>query len=112
MSQNKTYQELGTIRESVNKDEVLHVVGEVDMSSAPAFEAALKSAATFGKPVVIDLRECTYLDSSGLSVLVRTMKRYHVPFRAIVLEGSSVERVFNIVDFSQFLQIDVIGRFC
>ena len=109
MQLNSQYQELGAIRESIGRDEVLHVVGEVDISSAPAFEAALNSAATFGKPVVVDLTECTYLDSSGLSALVRAMKRYHVPFRAVVTENSNIARVLDIVDFSQFIPIDFAG---
>ena len=108
MQQSSRYQELGTIREGIDQDEVLHVVGEVDMSTAPAFEAALKSAATFGKPVIVDFTECTYLDSSGLSVLVRTIKRYAVPFSALVSKGSNVARVMDIVDFSQFMPIEYV----
>jgi anti-anti-sigma factor len=57
---------------------VVIVRGEVDMMSAPQFEALVDEAILDGgvpRPVVVDLDECTFMDSSGLAVLLRTRGR-------------------------------------
>ncbi|MEV0155886.1 STAS domain-containing protein [Micromonospora sp. NPDC050686] len=49
---------------------VLTAVGEIDMSNAASFAAALGDAvAADGAPLVVDLTAVEYLDSAGLSVL-------------------------------------------
>lgn len=51
---------------------VVAVAGEVDMATAPALHAALLDALTTYTPTVvhIDLSACTFLDCSGIRVLV------------------------------------------
>ena len=50
---------------------VVRPVGEVDLATAPAFEERVREAAAAGfARVVIDLRDVTFLDSSGLRVLL------------------------------------------
>ena len=46
---------------------VLTAVGEIDMSNAGQLRDALDR--TGGRPLVIDLTSCDYLDSAGLTVL-------------------------------------------
>lgn len=48
---------------------VVEVSGEVDISTAPDLRGALEEAGTGGS-VVVDLRGVTFMDSSGLEVLV------------------------------------------
>ncbi|MEV0001894.1 STAS domain-containing protein [Micromonospora sp. NPDC050980] len=49
---------------------VLTVVGEIDMSNAATFGAALDEAVRpDGEPLVVDLTKVEYLDSAGLAVL-------------------------------------------
>ncbi|SEB61685.1 anti-anti-sigma factor [Streptomyces sp. 2131.1] len=45
---------------------MLTVVGEIDMSNTESLAAALDSAPG---PLVLDLTDCEYLDSAGLSIL-------------------------------------------
>ena len=50
--------------------QVLTAVGEIDMSNADSFRAALnRASAADGRPVVVDLTGVEYLDSAGLTVL-------------------------------------------
>ncbi|MFD0884986.1 STAS domain-containing protein [Streptosporangium algeriense] len=49
---------------------LLCVVGEVDATNSAQLETALGQARRRGKPVIADLSGMTFLDSSGLSVLV------------------------------------------
>jgi anti-sigma B factor antagonist len=47
---------------------VVHVSGELDLASAPTLEEAIADLST--DPVVIDLSDCTFLDSAGMRVLL------------------------------------------
>jgi anti-anti-sigma factor len=48
---------------------VAAVVGELDLATSPELERALEGVST-AERVVIDLRNCTFLDSSAIRVLV------------------------------------------
>jgi anti-sigma B factor antagonist len=64
--------------EVANKGEaaVISVSGELDLASSPALEEELERAANSGtRLVVVDLRELEFMDSTGLSVLVRAHQR-------------------------------------
>jgi anti-sigma B factor antagonist len=55
---------------------VLEVVGEVDLSSAPLLRARMEELLYLGsRRLVVDLQGVGFMDSSGLSVLVASMKR-------------------------------------
>jgi anti-sigma B factor antagonist len=45
--------------------------GEIDMASAPVFGEAMARTMALGMPVVLDFAEVTFMDSSGLNVLIR-----------------------------------------
>ena len=48
------------------------VRGELDVATAPALERVLVDHARRGGPVVLDLRELSFIDASGLGLLLRT----------------------------------------
>ncbi|WP_033262476.1 STAS domain-containing protein [Amycolatopsis vancoresmycina] len=50
-------------------DRVLAVTGEIDMSNAAEFGAALDRELAAGPAVTVDLTGVTYLDSAGVAVL-------------------------------------------
>ncbi|WP_410573456.1 STAS domain-containing protein [Amycolatopsis sp. cmx-4-61] len=50
-------------------DRVLSVTGEIDMSNAAEFGAALDRELAAGAAVTVDLTGVTYLDSAGVAVL-------------------------------------------
>jgi anti-sigma B factor antagonist len=50
---------------------VVLVRGELDLATAPALEQAVTEGLDAGGEVVVDLRELTFMDSTGLRVLVR-----------------------------------------
>ncbi|MGW4057884.1 STAS domain-containing protein [Amycolatopsis sp. NPDC004747] len=50
-------------------DRVLSVTGEIDMSNAAKFGAALDRELLAGTGVTVDLTGVTYLDSAGVAVL-------------------------------------------
>ena len=55
------------------------VAGEVDIQTSPVLEEQLRSVLDQGHPsVFVDLAEVTFLDSTGLSVLVSGLKRCQI----------------------------------
>jgi len=58
---------------------VLTAVGEIDMSNAEKFAAALADAVpAAGRPLVVDLTAVQYLDSAGLAALFHHADRIEV----------------------------------
>lgn len=51
------------------------VFGELDQATAPELRQALDAAVADGGAVCVDLSECGFIDSSGLSLLVETQRR-------------------------------------
>lgn len=55
---------------------VVVAVGEIDLSTAPEFERAITLLMGEGShSVAVDLSRVSYLDSTGISVLMRALKR-------------------------------------
>jgi anti-sigma B factor antagonist len=55
---------------------VIGVSGELDLASSPALEHELEQGAARGvELVIVDLRQLEFMDSTGLSVLVRAHQR-------------------------------------
>ena len=54
---------------------VLRLRGELDIDTAPKLLAAVQEVLTPGRAVVVDLAELTFVDSSGLGVLVTVWRR-------------------------------------
>jgi anti-anti-sigma factor len=50
------------------------VRGQVDLSSVEAFRAAVTDGAPGAGELVLDLRECTYMGSEGIGVLIEAVQ--------------------------------------
>jgi anti-sigma B factor antagonist len=77
----------------------LALAGELDISSAPTLERELRRAEDAAPPVlVLDLRELTFMDSTGLRLVLGADARARKEGRrlAIVRGGEAIDRVFRI----------------
>lgn len=81
---------------------VVRLVGELDMAEAPALTEAF--AAVDAPSIVVDLSGLTFLDSSGLRVLVLA----HRADRPLTLRSPSVAvaRALTVSGVDQLLRID------
>jgi anti-sigma B factor antagonist len=79
----------------------LVVVGELDLASAPLLEAALEEQNAAQVSVLLDLAGVTFMDSSGLKVLVKASREARSNGWAFAVDpqvGDAVRTVFDVVD--------------
>lgn len=80
--------------------------GDVDVDSAAQLEAVLGAALSDGPAqVILDLEGVSFLDSSGLRVIVEAQRKAAADDATLVIDGMSaaVERVLEITDLLQSL---------
>jgi anti-sigma B factor antagonist len=85
------------------------VGGEIDMASSPEFEAALTRAVRDrdARALIVDLTAVTFIDSSGVSSLVRALEkqRFAGGALAIVSNDSRVSTIFEISRLDRVLRL-------
>ena len=82
--------------------------GEIDLSTIAELEERLEGSLDPDPSLlVLDLREVTFLDSSGLRLLLRLDERQRTAGRRLVLVkgGRRVERVFELTGAGQRLEM-------
>ena len=93
-----------------NADEttVISVSGELDLASSPALEEELERVAqSDAQVVVVDLRNLEFMDSTGLSVLVRAHQRAEENGRRLGLVNGSqqVQRLLTLTGVADRLTL-------
>ena len=75
------------------------VRGDVDhVAQSGLAEAAQKALGVDGDRILFDLRDCHYMDSGGLSVLLSLLRRARQGgFVGVISPGSNLLRIFEIV---------------
>jgi anti-sigma B factor antagonist len=99
---------LAVERSRIDGYELLAVEGELDIASAPRMISALNEAfAELAHPLVVDLSNVGFMDSTGLALLMnahRRVKRRGHGF-AIVCPRGPISRVFEIADMVDRLHV-------
>ena len=52
----------------------MHLGGEVDLAAVPQFQKSMATACNLGPSVVVDMGDVTFIDSSGLGILIEARK--------------------------------------
>lgn len=87
---------------------VVKVGGEVDVFTAPQLREALAEAVNGnGRQVIVDLEDVTFLDSTGLGVLVFGLKRARERGGdlSLVCDHEQIIKVLTITGLSKILKI-------
>jgi anti-sigma B factor antagonist len=86
---------------------VVHVAGEVDVFTVGRLRGLLAALDDPGAGVVVDLTEATFLDSTGLGVLVDAMKRVnsHGGRMDLVIDDERILKVFRITALNRLFTI-------
>lgn len=94
--------------ESATSGPTITVAGEVDIQTSPILEERLVSVLDQGQSsVVVDLGQVTFLDSTGLSVLIAGLKRCQTAGGTlrVVAPQPNVRRVFDITGLADAFQL-------
>jgi anti-sigma B factor antagonist len=87
---------------------VVAAIGEVDLFTAPALDAELTRVVSSGaSAVIVDLTGVDFLDSTGLSVIVKALKRVRESggSLSVVVASERVGKVFRITGLDQILPV-------
>jgi anti-anti-sigma factor len=90
--------------ECVANADVIHVRGEVDLASSPQLNAMIERTLT-DRRLIVDLSNCTYLDSSTLSVLVRAYKVRRAQLQIVVPPDTRIRRLFALTKLDEILSV-------
>lgn len=85
---------------------VVVAFGEIDLTTAPALRQALEVASQVEPRVVLDLNLVTFIDSSGLAVLLEAYKHRRLGHQIALCLGSTgtiVRRVLKITHMNTML---------
>jgi anti-sigma B factor antagonist len=84
----------------------VHVVGELDVATAPLLEHTLRRAEIWPR-LVLDLRELAFMDCGGMSVIIRAGNRATERGRRLVLVRgpAHVDRVLTLTGASDVLEV-------
>jgi anti-anti-sigma factor len=87
---------------------LLRLRGELDMSTVPVLQARLQAASEANEPVVLDLAELDFVDSSGLRLFIaarlgRKQDGWSVALRNA---GKTVRRTFAVAGLDPSLFFD------
>ena len=86
----------------------LTVAGEIDLHTAPALrEAALEAVRHNGTTLRLDLGDVTFMDSTGIEVLLATRRRAELEGGSMTLvrPTAAVRRILEVTGLSQLFTI-------
>jgi anti-anti-sigma factor len=69
---------------------------ELDMASSPELEVSIRLATTSGRPLIVDLTECAFIDCSVLSVLTRAHRWLGGNIRVVVPDNAPIRKLFAL----------------
>lgn len=87
---------------------VLSVRGEIDLATAPQLRRSIHDLIDGGhRQVAVDLTDVEFMDSTGLGVLIGSLKRLNEDGGNLVLTGlrPAVSRVFEITGLDRIFTV-------
>jgi anti-sigma B factor antagonist len=85
---------------------IVTLSGELDLSTIPRMESALMEQITQRRAVLVDLTSLSFIDSSGIGVLIQASRESNgTPLGIVIGRGSQVERVFGITGVDKAMRV-------
>jgi anti-sigma B factor antagonist len=100
----------GELQSSSPEDVLVVLAGEVDLYTAPQLHEALDRAVDNGaRRVTIDFTDVSFIDSSGLAVLIGAIKRLPSPGGSLhlVCPNEHMSRIFEVTGLTGVLTLHV-----
>lgn len=90
-------------RSTHGASEVVTLGGELDMAHAPEVAETLDALADTSRPVIVDLTELTFIDSSGIHAILRPRPQEGVV--VLVCPPGNIQRVLSVTKVDRVLQV-------
>ena len=84
---------------------IVNVFGEATFADAAVFESMIVGAIRIGRPVIIDFRECGYMDCATIGVLVRAAKNLRELLHIVLPSHSQGYRMLDLTGLVRALHI-------
>jgi anti-sigma B factor antagonist len=88
---------------------IIHVSGEIDVATSPDLRQALREVGDRARRVTVDLSKTSFIDSSGLGVLVGACRHAREQgHEGVRLQGlqEPVRRVFEITGLTELFTVE------
>ena len=88
---------------------VVDVDGDLDMAAVDDVDAALQEALSAGEPVVVDLADVTFIDSTGMRAMIdarRRSKEIDVPMVLVCPDNAAVWRLLELTGTRGFFDVE------
>jgi anti-anti-sigma factor len=88
---------------------VLYMSGELDLGTAEQFRSVVEPlAAQHAVPLILNMRELSYIDSTGIGIIVWVLKLRQSSDGSFAVQEVPVKirRLFDMTGLSQFLTVD------
>lgn len=81
------------------------VIGELDIATGPELQAAIEALEPGCEELVVDLSECSFFASSGISILLEENARAaRDGFRLVVVKApASAQRIFDLTSLEKLI---------
>jgi anti-sigma B factor antagonist len=94
------------IEDSERGASVVTLSGELDLSTIPRMQPALMEQISQRRAVLVDLTGLSFIDSSGIGVLIQASRESNgTPLGVVIGPGSQVERVFGITGVDKAMRV-------
>lgn len=94
------------IEDSDGGTSTIALVGELDLSTISMMEGLLLEQVTQRRAVLVDLSRLSFIDSSGIGVLIQALRSANgTPVGVLIGAGSQVDRVFGIAGIAEALRV-------
>jgi anti-sigma B factor antagonist len=96
-------------RSTHGASEVVSLAGELDMVHAPTVAETLDALADNERPLIVDLTELTFIDSSGIHAILRPRPQQGTVL--LVCPPGNIHRVLSVTKIDRVLSVyDTLGE--
>jgi anti-sigma B factor antagonist len=94
------------VQDSARGASIVTLSGELDLSTIPRMQSAVMEQISQRRAVLLDLTTLTFIDSSGIGVLIQACRESNgTPLGVVIGPGSQVERVFGIAGVDKVMPV-------
>lgn len=97
-----------TVRQSPDGDRIrIALEGELDLSNSKTVETPLREAIASGRDVLIDLDLLTFIDSTGISLLVMALREKEGGLSFVRSQSPEVRRLLDLTGLDERMEFEL-----